>query len=183
METETFEETILEVADIRQGNLLIPAKVAADKPDTGVKILKKSAYYVIKDCANITCQYVTFLAYASISKPLENLKKQFTKDSIKDFVTRSRQEHHTNQLLTLIFADISKVSPPKVTINVDQGPAFDFNNEDGPYGDYNYDGYLDPDDYKLNDPEVIVEKIDMSDENVVVSKLIQVFGVKPDREV
>lgn len=35
METETFEETILEVADIRQGNLLIPAKVAADKPDTG----------------------------------------------------------------------------------------------------------------------------------------------------
>lgn len=66
---------------------------------------------------------------------------------------------------------------------MDQGPDFDFNNEDGPYGDYNYDGYLDPDDYKLNDPEVIVEKIDMSDENVVVSKLIQVFGVKPDREV
>jgi hypothetical protein len=183
METETFEETILEVADIRQGNLLTPARVAADKPDTGVKILKKSAYYVIKDCANITCQYVTFLAYASINKPLETLKKQFTKNSIKDFVTRSRQEHHTNQLLTLIFADISKVSPPKVTINVDQGPNFDFNNEDGPYGDYNYDGYLDPDDYKLNDPEVIVEKIDMSDENIVVSKLIQVFGVKPDQEV
>jgi len=72
--SETFEEVILSVANIRQGNLLIPAKLAAEKPDTGVKILKKSAYYVIKDCASITCQYVPFLAYASIDKPLEGLK-------------------------------------------------------------------------------------------------------------
>lgn len=178
MNIDTFEEAILSVAEIRQGNLLIPARLAAEKPDTGVKILKKSAYYVIKDCANITCQYVPFLAYANIQEPLKTLKGQFTKEMIRDFVKRSRKEHHTNQLLTLIFADISKVSPPKVTINVDQGPEFDFNNEDGPYGDYNYDGYLDPDDYTIADPEVIIEKVDMSDENVVVSKLIQVFGVK-----
>ena len=123
----------------------------------------------------MTCQYVPFLAYASIDKPLENLKGVFTKSMLKDFVKRSRQEHHTNQLLTLVFADINKVSPPKVTINVDQGPEFDFNNEDGPYGDYNYDGYLDKDDYKIHDPEVVIEKIDMSDENLVVNKLIEVF--------
>ncbi len=84
----TFEETILDVASIRQGNLLIPAKLAMEKPDTGVKILKKSAYYVIKDCASITYQYVTFLAYASIKDPLKSLKKQFTVDSINDFVNR-----------------------------------------------------------------------------------------------
>lgn len=171
----TFEETILDVASIRQGNLLIPAKLAMEKPDTGVKILKKSAYYVIKDCASITYQYVTFLAYASIKDPLKSLKKQFTVDSINDFVSRSKTEHHTNQLLTLIFADISKVSPPKVTINVDSGPDFDFNNEDEPYGDYNYDGYLEKDDYKMHDPEVVIEKIDMTDSNKVVSKLIEVF--------
>ena len=99
---ETFEEAILDVADIRQGNLLIPAKLAADKPDTGVKILKKSAYYVIKDCANVTIQYVTFLAYASLSDPLAQLKGVFTRESIKDFVKRSREEHHTNQLLILL---------------------------------------------------------------------------------
>lgn len=175
---QTFEEVILDLADIRQGNLLIPAKRAAEHPDTGVKIMKKSAYYVIKDCASITIQYVTFLAYASLTDPLNQLKGLFTKESIKDFVQRSREEHHTNQLLTLIFADISKVSRPKVTVNVDKGPQFDFNNEDGPYGDYNYDGYLDPSDYVEHDPEVIVEKIDMSNDNVVVKKLLQVFAIK-----
>lgn len=175
---DTFEEIILEEASIRQGNLLVPARLAADKPDTGVKILKKSAYYVIKDCANITCQYVTFLAYASIQNPLESLRGKFTKESVVDFVNRSESEHHTNQLLTLIFADISKVSPPKVTINVDKGPEFDFNNEDEPYGDYNYDGYLDPSDYKIHDPEVVIEKIDMTDQNLVIRKLCDVFAVK-----
>jgi len=176
-ESTTFEEAVLEEANIRQGNLLIPARVAAEKPDTGVKILKKSAYYVIKDCANITCQYVTFLAYASLKDPLKQLQGKFTKNIIKDFVKRSREEHHTNQLLTIVFADISKVSPPKVTINVDKGPAFDFNNEDGPYGDYNYDGYLDPSDYAEKDPEVVIEKIDMTDENLVVTRLCKVFKV------
>lgn len=180
--SETFEETILSAANIRQGNLLIPAKLAAEKPDTGVKILKKSAYYVIKDCASITCQYVPFLAYANIEDPLETLKGEFTREAIVDFVKRSREDHHTNQLLTLIFADISKVSPPKVTINVDSGPEFDFNNEDGPYGDYNYDGYLDKDDYVIHDPEVVIEKIDMSNENLVVKKLIEVFEPKAVQE-
>lgn len=173
----TFEESILECANIRQGNLLIPAKMAMEKPDTGVKILKKSAYYVIKDCASITYQYVTFLAYASIKEPLKTLKGQFTKASIIDFVKRSKTEHHTNQLLTLIFADISKVSPPKVTINVDRGPEFDFNNEDEPYGDYNYDGYLDPSDYTEKDPEVVIEKINMTDEDLVITKLCSVFEI------
>jgi hypothetical protein len=63
-------------------------------------------------------------------------------------------------------------------VNVDKGPQFDFNNEDGPYGDYNYDGYLDPDDYVEHDPEVIVERINMSDDNIVVKKLLQVFAIK-----
>jgi len=171
----TFEETILNFANIRQGNLLIPAKVAMENPETGVKILKKSAYYVIKDCASITYQYVTFLAYASIENPLTTLRGQFTREAIIDFVTRSKSEHHTNQLLTIIFADINKISPPKVTINVDRGPEFEFNNEDEPYGDYNYDGYLDPDDYKINDPEVVIEKIDMTDHSKVIKKLCKVF--------
>tara|TARA_B110000495_G_scaffold64587_1_gene54942 strand:+ start:1373 stop:1924 length:552 start_codon:yes stop_codon:yes gene_type:complete len=172
---DTFEECILDAADIRQGNLLIPARVAAEKPDTGVKILKKSAYYVIKDCASITCQYVTFLAYASLKDPLKQLKGLFTKECIIDFVGRSKEEHHTNQLLTLVFADISRVSPPKVTVNIDSGPEFDFNNEDGPYGDYNYDGYLEKDDYTEADPQVIIDKIDMTNDSAVVKKLVDVF--------
>lgn len=178
MNKETFESSILEASDIRQRNLVIPAQLAAEKPDTGVKILKKSAYYVIKDCANIAYQYVTLLAYASLSEPIKQLKGAFTKESVTDFVKRSKQEHHTNQLLTLIFADINKFAPPKVTINIDTGPEFDFNNEDGPYGDYNYDGYLDPDDYVESSPEVVVEKIDMTDESIVIAKLLEIFKIK-----
>lgn len=174
----TFEQHILDSADIRQRNLLVPAKLAAEKPDTGVKIIKKSAYYVIKDCANIAYQYVTLLAYASLSDPIKQLQGVFSKDDIIDFVNRSKTEHHTNQLLTLIFADISKVAPPKVTINIDRGPSYDFNNEDGPYGDYNYDGYLDPDDYVEQDPEVVIEKIDMSDDSIVINKLCEIFKIK-----
>lgn len=171
----TFEQEILDATDIRQRNLLAPAKLAAEKPDTGVKILKKSAYYVIKDCANIAQQYVTHIAYASLNDPLNELQGLFTKEQIIDFVERSREEPHTNQLLTLIFADITKTSSPKVTINIDRGPKFDFNNEDGPYGDYDYDGYMDKDDYVEKDPEVVIEKVDMADKSIVVKKLCNVF--------
>jgi len=173
--SNTFEQEILDATDIRQRNLLEPAKLAAEKPDTGVKILKKSAYYVIKDCANIAQQYVTHIAYASLNEPLKDLQGIFTKEQIIDFVERSREEPHTNQLLTLIFADITKISSPKVTINIDKGPKFDFNNEDGPYGDYDYDGYMDKDDYVEKDPEVVIEKVDMTDKNIIIKKLCQIF--------
>jgi hypothetical protein len=174
----TFEEVLLDSSDIRQRNLLTPARVATENPETGVKIIKKSAYYVIKDCASIAQQYVTLLAYASLTDPIKHLTGLFTRDMVTGFVKRSKTEHHTNQLLTLIFADISKVAPPKVTINIDKGPEFNFNNEDGPYGDYNYDGYLDPDDYVEQDPEVVIEKIDMTDEKIVINKLCEIFKIK-----
>ena len=67
------------------------------------------------------------------------------------------------------------MSPPKVTVNIDSGPEFDFNNEDGPYGDYNYDGYLEKDDYTEADPQVIIDKIDMTNDSAVVKKLVDVF--------
>lgn len=171
-----FEQHILDASEIRQKNLLLPAKQAFEHPDTGVKILKKSAYYVIKDCASIALNYTVHLAYSSLSDPLNQLKGKFTKEDIQDFVDRSKQEAHTNQLLSLIFADINKIAPPKVTVNVDRGPKFNFNNEDEPYGDYDYDGYLDPDDYVESDPEVIIEKIDMNDSSKIVKMLVQTFS-------
>lgn len=176
--SETLESIILEQSSIRQRNLVKPAKLAANQPDTGVQILKESAYYVIKDCATIAKDYVVFLAYASLESPVQSLKGLPTKSIITDFVKRSKAEHHTNQLLTLIFADINKISPPKVTVNIDTGPEFEFNNEDGPYGDYNYDGYMDAEDYKVSAPEVVVERIDMSDDNMIINKLIEIFAVK-----
>ena len=59
----TFEEKIISNSEIRQSKLLRPAKIASEKPDTGVKILKKGAYYLIKDSADITIQYIFNLCY------------------------------------------------------------------------------------------------------------------------
>ena len=45
----TFEEKILKNCNIRQKNLLRPAKIASEKPDTGVTINKRGAYFLIQD--------------------------------------------------------------------------------------------------------------------------------------
>ena len=175
------ESAILKVTKIRQRNLLPAARQAAAEPDTGVKILKKSAYYVIRDCASLAAKYVALLAYAYLKDPLKQLKGKFTKEGIIDFVARSRDELHTKQLLTLIFADINKTAPPRdprVTVKLDEGPQWEFDNSDGPYGDYNYDGYLTEEDYKLKDPEVNIEQtatIEMSNESAVVNKMVEIF--------
>ena len=71
------ESAILKVTKIRQRNLLPAARQAAAAPDTGVKILKKSAYYVIRDCASLASKYVTLLAYAYLKDPLKQLKGKF----------------------------------------------------------------------------------------------------------
>ena len=41
----TFEEKIISNSEIRQRNLLRPAKIAFDKPDTGVTIVKKGFHH------------------------------------------------------------------------------------------------------------------------------------------
>ena len=37
----TFEEKIIKNSSIRQKNLMRPAKIAFEKPDTGVKLIKR----------------------------------------------------------------------------------------------------------------------------------------------
>ena len=83
----TFEEKILKNSEIRQRNLLRPAKIAANKPDTGVTINKRGAYFLIQDCANVTLNYVAHLAYSSFNSPLTQLKGKFTQAEIIDGIT------------------------------------------------------------------------------------------------
>ena len=78
----TFEEKIAKNAKIRERNLSRPAKLAADKPDTGVKILKKGAYYLIQDCAKVLTVSVIFYFLYNMtyqgSKTLRLSEKLFT---------------------------------------------------------------------------------------------------------
>jgi hypothetical protein len=121
-----------------------PAKLAASKPDTSVKILNKSAYYVIKDCAEITLKYLPHFVYSGIRDPITKLRGQVTEQHVIDFVNRSAKEDHTQQLLRLILDDISRKN---TTLNVApvqsmDSDSIDFTltgNEDDVYGDYDYE--------------------------------------------
>ena len=93
----TFEEKILKESKSKEAKLLRAAKKAAKEPDTGVKILKKSAYYVIRDCAKIAELYLPHLIYSQIKNPIQMLEGVFTKSEVSGFVSRAKKDLVTNQ--------------------------------------------------------------------------------------
>ena len=111
----TFEEKIIKNSGIRQKNLMRPAKIAFEKPDTGVTINKKGAFYLIKDSADITVKYLVYLCYGSYNNPIKDLKGKFTQSEIIDFVGRCKEQQYTRQLLNIILTDIGCVNQSFIT--------------------------------------------------------------------
>lgn len=174
-----IEEKVIKNCKLRERNLLRAAKLANHKPDTGVTILKKGAYFVIKDCSNIALKYMAHLAYGSYTDPLNELKGKFTETEIIDFVSRSSKDNHTKQLLNIIFSDINlkekgSYKPKPQTTQ----PVIDFtiiNEDEDVYGDYDIDD-------GEEDAPVIVDtapmEVDMTDGTAIIEKLIHTFNVK-----
>ena len=104
----TFEEKILKESKSKEAKLLRAAKKAAKDPDTGVKILKKSAYYVIRDCAKIAELCLPHLIYSQKNKLIQMLESVFSRSEFSGFVSRAKKDLVTNQLLNLIVLDINK---------------------------------------------------------------------------
>ena len=169
----TFEEKIIINSGIRQKNLLRPAKVAFSKPDTGVTINKKGAYYLIKDTADVAIKYLAHLCYAAYDTPIQSLKGLFTQSEIIDFVGRSKEQNHTKQLLENILTDAGCINqttfkladasdiPDKVDLTI--------SDEEDVYGDYESDS-----------ESVITDKtsdevLDVKDASGVIQKLIEIF--------
>ena len=181
----TFEEKLIKAGKFRQKHLMVPAKKASGAPDTGVTILKKSAYFVIKDCADVTQKYLPHLVYSSMENPLAELIGKFTKSDIIKFVGRSSEEVWTKQLLNIILTDIGTVqyrlasgNPTDGDVETNIVPVFDYAEpaEDiDVYGDYNNDG-LDDEDQETE--EETVEHVSVDDSTAVIEKLIEVFHVK-----
>ena len=187
MATLTFEEKIVKAGKIRQKHLYAPAKKASDAPDTGVTILKKSAYFVIKDCADVTQKYLPHLVYSSMGNPLSDLKGVFTKSDIMKFVGRSSEQPWTKQLLNIILTDIGTVQYRIVTgaatdgdVEVSSTPVFDYadlgDGEVDVYGDYNNEGLDEPD--VVDDADDAGGQVDVEDSTAVIEKLIEVFDAK-----
>ena len=163
-----FEEKIVAACSTRHKKLYRPAQIASKEPNTQVKIYNKSAYYVIKDCADITLKYLAHFVYSSLSDPVLSLKGKVSEEEIVDFVSRSEHETHTRQLLQIILNDITsgfKLQVPE--------PITDFtiDDVDDVYGDYEY-GTLEGD---FDVSELTKSIIDISDNNTVIDKLKSVF--------
>ena len=64
----TFEEKIIKNCKLRQRKLMRAAQIAQESPDTGVTILKKGAYFLIKDAADNFDLVSCFALYNRLSK-------------------------------------------------------------------------------------------------------------------
>ena len=172
----TLEEKIINNSKIRQNKLLRAANIASEKPDTGVKILKKGAFYLIKDAADITKQYLAHLCYGSYTEPLKELKGKFTQAEIIDFVGRAKEEKNTNQLLNIILTDIGSTQVTSVTEIVEEEQELDLSIDDDiedVYGDYEAESSSS----KIESTST-TESVDVTDASGVINKLIEVFNAK-----
>lgn len=181
-----FEYKLLEQSGIKERNLIKPAGVAMVKPDTGVEIRKKSAYYVIRDCATIAHDYIPLKCYGAINDPIRALRGKFTKADIIDFVARSKGNEHTKQLLYIIFSDIYKVeadqwTPPPEPVQPTNVTEIDADADgDDIYGDYGY-GEDDVFDNANNITMPVKPPVDLGDGEAVIAKLIETFGATKEK--
>ena len=158
-----FEEVILENSTEQIAKLYNPAAKANDAPDTGVEILKKAAYYVIRDCAKITREYLPLHVWLLYKDPLTELKGKFARADVEDFLKRAVNNTHANALKKVIVSDIKvkydvvqtsqEQTPKQVSIDVD---------DDDIYGAY--DGY---DDDADNEVTVVSEQEELSDDELI----------------
>ena len=158
-----LEDVIIKLSDTRFRNLQRPATIASSSPETQVKILNKSAYYVIKDCADITLKYLPHFIYSHLNNPIASLKGKISEQDIIDFVSRSGKSETTRQLLQIIVDDIV-VDKPDITDTT----ITDFTIPEGVddvYGDYGYTS-----DEPINESPDLV-RVDINDGGAVIDLL------------
>ncbi len=171
-----FEKAVLKVCTLREKNLWGPAHKAAEEPETGIVIKQKPAYFVIKDCAMITKRYLFIMCYGSLTDPIGQLKGKVSIEDIEDFVGRSKNKanYETKQLFNLIFHDISEYVPTLESTSDDLDITFEVIGEENVYGDYEDLG-----NERLKEMEKRQQrekiKIDLSNDQAVIDKLVEVF--------
>lgn len=179
----SFESKIISNSKIKQNKLLRAATIASEKPDTGVTIKNKSAYFVIRDCADVTQKYLALLCYGSYTDPLKQLAGKFTKIEIIDFVARARaaENAHVRQLLCAVFADINRdqllpTAQVKAAAEQEVIVVTDLNEDDldDIYGDYDYVDA--PAAEESEEPTWL--GVDTSDDSVLADVLVKTFGAK-----
>jgi hypothetical protein len=160
-----LEQIILENSSEKQAKLLAPAQRAHKKPDIGVEIQNKSAYYVIRDCAMITQKYLVHHIWSSYPDPFEALKGKFTKDNVTDFLKRAEKDDAVKQLKHTIIGDIRA----KFDTTVATSTNFDYSMEEE-------DIYKYYSDTEGTEDETVVEQ-EMTEEEM----LFKFFDIDPNK--
>jgi hypothetical protein len=97
-----FIDILLENSKLKDAKLYNAAKKAANNPETGITIQNKSAYHVIKDCANITIKYLPLYVFANYECFFTELSGKFKRKDIEEFVSGAEKDIVLKQLLILI---------------------------------------------------------------------------------
>ena len=160
-----FEQIILENSSEKQAKLLGPAQRAHKKPDIGVEIQNKSAYYVIRDCAMITQKYLVHHIWSAYPDPFEALKGKFTSENITDFLKRAEKDAAVKHLKHIIVGDIRAKFDTTVTTST----SFDYSMEEE-------DIYKYYSDTEETEDETVVEQ-EMTEEEM----LLKYFDVDPNK--
>ena len=158
-----IEDVIINLSDSRFRNLRRPATIASQSPETQVKILNKSAYFVIKDCADLTLKYLPHYIYSTLNKPIALLKGKVNESDIIDFVSRSSKSETTRQLLQIIVDDII-VDKPDIQEHVVTDLTIP-EGVDDVYGDYGYSSD------ESDDSVSVINRVDVNDGGAVIDLL------------
>ena len=127
-----LENIILENSSEKQRRLLGPAERAYKKPDIGVEIKNKSAYYVIRDCALITTRFLVLHIWNAYDDPFKSLEGKFTKKDVDDFLNRAKSDESVNNLKSVIISAMRNKFDTTTT-----SKSFDYSvEEDDIYGYY-----------------------------------------------
>jgi len=158
-----FIEIILENSKIKEAKLFSAAKKAANNPETGITIQNKSAYHVIKDCANITMKYLPHYVFANYECFFTELSGKFKRKDIEEFVSGAEKDIVLNQLLTLILELNGGLveETPKVSMTDNNDSEIG-----DPYGDYGVDS------------QEQSNKTEIDNNSSVVDSLCKLFDVR-----
>ena len=129
-----FIEILLDNSTVKESKLYAPSKKASINPDTGVTILNKSAYHVIKDCATIANRYLPIFVFGQYPDPFKALNGKFKRNEIQEFIASANSDFVHDQLLTIILSKIGKnLENDKEEVPVQKSYTV---NENDPYGEY-----------------------------------------------
>lgn len=161
-----FEQVILDNNSEQIAKLYKPAKKAHEAPDTGVEILKKAAYFVIRDCAKLATEYLPLHVWMLYDDPLSQLKGKFTRADVEDFLKRSKDNTHATVLKKVIVSDIKdKYDVVQAPVQESQAVAIEIE-EDDIYG--SYDGYGEEEEVET---PAINDQQDLSDDELIIKYL------------